>query len=230
MQRIICVGDDIEEIKRAVREGIAWGYDLILTTGGLGPTSDDLTIEAIAEALGLRVVIDDRSLAILKRRLEERYKAQGTSLELTPRRLKMATIVQGATPIDNPVGLAPAMELRVGKTLIISFPGIPEEMKAIFEGHVLPIIDKMSARRVIATTLRIALSGEHLAEVVREMEKAFTAVYVKTYAGNVIPGLGTRTDILIEGTSEDECRQILEKVLEVVASSVSAKGGTWQIE
>jgi len=230
LRRIVCIGDDVEEIKKAVRDGIAEGYDLILTTGGLGPTPDDLTVEAIAEALGLRVVLDERALAILRKGLEERSKSQGTTIELTPRRLKMATIVEGSTPIDNPVGLAPAMELKIGKTLIISLPGVPEEMKDIFGRYVLPIIDKMSSRKLVAKTLRINLSGEHLAMLVRDMERAFPMVYLKTHAADVIPNLGTRTDMLVEGTSDEECQQTLGSVLKSVAMGVLARGGTWGIE
>ena len=230
MQRIVCVGDDVDEIKREVREGIVHGYDLILTTGGLGPTADDVTIEAVSEAVGLRVVLDEGAIAILRRRLEERSKTQRTTLELTSRRLKMATMVEGAIPIDNPVGLAPGMELKVGKTLIVSLPGVPDEMKAIFETHTLPIIDKMSTRKTAAKTIRIALSGEAMALAIREIEKTFPLVYLKTYAADIIADLGMRTDIVVEGSSDEECQRIIQKVLDTIASSVVARGGTWRME
>ena len=146
--RMITVGDDVDEIAWAVRESIRGGVDWIITSGGLGPTYDDLTLKGVAKALKRKLVLSRRALEMLKRRYEELYE-RGVipSPELTPQRIKMAMLPRGGRPLRNEVGSAPGVLLRSGRTRIACLPGVPSELKSIFENEVKPLIEK-SLRRV----------------------------------------------------------------------------------
>lgn len=124
--RALIVGDNSDEISWGIRTSLESG-DIIVTTGGLGPTFDDMTVESISRALGLETEIDQEELEYLK----ERYIGRG--IELTEERLKMVRLPVGSRAIHNPVGAAPGVILKHdGKTIII-LPGVPGEMKAILD-------------------------------------------------------------------------------------------------
>ena len=143
VDRMITVGDDVDEIVWAIRESIKSGVDWIITSGGLGPTYDDLTLKGVAKALRRKLVLNRKALEMLKRRYEKLYeKGVIPSPELTPQRVKMAMLPRGGKPLKNDVGSAPGVLLRYGKTRIVCLPGVPSELKNIFENEVEPLIRK----------------------------------------------------------------------------------------
>ena len=143
VDRMITVGDDVDEIVWAIRESIKSGVDWIITSGGLGPTYDDLTLKGVAKALRRKLVLNRKALEMLKRRYEKLYeKGVIPSPELTPQRIKMAMLPRGGKPLKNDVGSAPGVLLRYGKTRIVCLPGVPSELKNIFENEVEPLIKK----------------------------------------------------------------------------------------
>ncbi|MCD6126155.1 MAG: hypothetical protein J7J19_04010 [Thaumarchaeota archaeon] len=143
VDRMITVGDDVDEIVWAIRESIKSGVDWIITSGGLGPTYDDLTLKGVAKALRRKLVLNRKALEMLKRRYEKLYeKGVIPSPELTPQRIKMAMLPRGGKPLKNDVGSAPGVLLRYGKTRIVCLPGVPSELKSIFENEVEPLIKK----------------------------------------------------------------------------------------
>src|SRR5919197_886595 len=127
VRRVTVVRDEISEISSAIRESLARNPDILITTGGLGATYDDMTFEGMAIALGKKVVLDSRAVKML----EKSYSMRKLHYELTKSRLKMATIPEGFTPIQNPVGSAPAIMKQAGITMIFCLPGVPLEMKTI---------------------------------------------------------------------------------------------------
>ena len=143
VDRMITVGDEVGEIVWAIRESIKSGVDWIITSGGLGPTYDDLTLKGVAKALRRKLVLNRKALEMLKRRYEKLYeKGVIPSPELTPQRVKMAMLPRGGKPLKNDVGSAPGVLLRYGKTRIVCLPGVPSELKNIFENEVEPLIRK----------------------------------------------------------------------------------------
>ncbi len=115
------VPDIEDEIVAAVR-ALSARYDYVFTTGGIGPTHDDITADSIGKAFGKRVEIDPEAAA----RLERHYGPGGA----TPARLRMARAPEGATLIDNPVSIAPGF--RLGNVFVMA--GIPRVMRAMFDG------------------------------------------------------------------------------------------------
>ncbi|MEM3730192.1 MAG: nicotinamide mononucleotide deamidase-related protein [Candidatus Bathyarchaeia archaeon] len=143
VKRITVVGDDLDEIAKAIRESLQRKPNFIITTGGLGPTFDDKTFEGIAKALNLKLEVNEKALQMVKEKYEAYHKAgRIEKVELTPARIKMATIPEGAEPLPNPIGTAPGIIISVKETLLVALPGVPSEMEAIFDSHVVPLLKR----------------------------------------------------------------------------------------
>jgi competence/damage-inducible protein CinA-like protein len=131
---VLKVGDDREKLLWAMHQGSELG-DIIIGTGGLGPTADDLTTELVAEFLGRKLITNQAVADALKKRFEAR------AIAWTPKNLKQACFPEDAIIIPNPVGTAPGFRvtMRQGKSLIW-LSGVPREMIAMFNETVMPWI------------------------------------------------------------------------------------------
>ncbi|MEM2937589.1 MAG: nicotinamide mononucleotide deamidase-related protein [Candidatus Bathyarchaeia archaeon] len=143
VKRITVIGDETDEIASAVREALQRKPRFIITTGGLGPTFDDKTLEGIAKALNRKLELNEKALQMVKEKYEDYAKAgKIEKVEMTPHRVKMAMLPEGAEPLSNPVGTAPGVLLKVDDTFLVALPGVPSEMEAIFEGSVAALLKK----------------------------------------------------------------------------------------
>ena len=136
LQRITVLRDSLPAIRDGVTGALRRKSDLLITLGGLGPTHDDMTLKGIAIALDTRLMLNPEALAMVK----ARYSKLEASTGLTRSRRKMATLPEGAEPLPNIVGTAPGVTIKVGTIRLISLPGVPSEMKAIFTGSVIPML------------------------------------------------------------------------------------------
>lgn len=136
------VGDDGEDIRRSVARALE-SADLVLVTGGLGPTSDDRTREAVAELLDAPLHLDEALLD----QLEERFRRAGFD-ELPHRNRSQAMVPRGARVLDNPQGTAPGLVLDRNGALVVLLPGVPGEMKAIVRGAFEPVLDETLGDRL----------------------------------------------------------------------------------
>jgi molybdenum cofactor synthesis domain-containing protein len=144
-KRIIVIGDDVDEIAEVISESLQRKPRFIITTGGLGPTFDDKTLEGIAKALNRKLEVNKEALKMVEEKYEAYAKAgKIEKVEMTPPRIKMATIPEGAKPLPNPVGTAPGVIINLEETALIALPGVPSEMEAIFEGSVVPLLKRES--------------------------------------------------------------------------------------
>jgi molybdenum cofactor synthesis domain-containing protein len=141
VKRITVVEDDVAAIASVIRESLQRKPKFIITTGGLGPTFDDKTLEGIAEALNRKLEINEKALEMIKEKYEA-YAKTGKieKVELTPARVKMAKLPENSKPLPNPIGTAPGVILEVDETVLIALPGVPSEMEAICEGSVVPLL------------------------------------------------------------------------------------------
>lgn len=140
-QRITIIGDNVDEISTALQEAIQRNPSFIITTGGLGPTFDDKTLEGIAKVLERKLETHDQALKMVREKYRQ-YVEEGRmeKVELTPHRVKMAKLPKGAEPLFNPIGTAPGVIIKHNDTTIIALPGVPSEMKVIFEESVAPML------------------------------------------------------------------------------------------
>lgn len=120
------VADDIDELTHVLQDALSWA-DLIVVTGGLGPTEDDITRDAVARVLNAELDVDETVVE----RIRQRFERRGMVMPLNNRR--QAMFPRGSTLLDNPNGTAPGLWLEHGGSAIVLLPGPPREMKPMFE-------------------------------------------------------------------------------------------------
>ena len=150
------VGDNIERMALVLRQGLARS-GIVITTGGLGPTVDDVTREAVVEATGRPLVLYPECLA----EIEAIFARWGRGVRKNNRR--QAYLPTGAAPISNPVGTAPGFIIETEQGTVISLPGVPREMEHLMQASVIPYLKKrMGNEQVVikARTLRTVGLGE----------------------------------------------------------------------
>ncbi|MFW9767201.1 MAG: competence/damage-inducible protein A [Candidatus Thorarchaeota archaeon] len=147
IKRLATVRDEIEEIGEAI-EFVRAQCDVIITSGGLGPTHDDMTLKAISQHLNLKLVENSEAIKIIKRqykKLHENGIVQAP--EMTKSRKKMAQLPEGSKALDNRVGGAPGVMIQDRATTIFCLPGVPSELHFIFEDSVLPWLEDHVSQR-----------------------------------------------------------------------------------
>jgi nicotinamide-nucleotide amidase len=162
--RHVTVGDETRAIAEALRLAAA-DADLVVATGGLGPTLDDCTRQALAEVMGVALVEDPAATV----HLEGWAKVRGRTL--SPSNRIQTLLPRGATLLPNPVGTAVGIDARIGRTRVFCMPGVPVEMRTMLAGEVMPRLREAQGRRVtILRTVRTygmpeSLLGERLADL-----------------------------------------------------------------
>lgn len=148
------VGDEEERIAAAVR-GLIEAVDLLLVTGGLGPTADDRTRSAVARALERQVRRDERIVETIR----ERFAAMGREMPAVNDR--QGDVIAGAVVLDNPRGTAPGQRIDVNGKAIFLFPGVPGELAGLIESALLPwLADRPGTAPVRRRVLRVACLPE----------------------------------------------------------------------
>lgn len=176
--RLVALPDDLAAATQAVRAGLR-DADLVVTTGGLGPTPDDLTREAIAGALGRVPAVDPEQAVVLQRLFERRGVAMAAANS------KQAWLIPGAAALPNPNGTAPGWWVEApGGRIVVALPGPPREMRPMWQDHVLPRLRAigLGVDRAEAV-LRLTGVGESaLVELIGEGVLRATNPVVATYA------------------------------------------------
>ncbi|MBE3558828.1 MAG: competence/damage-inducible protein A [Ktedonobacteraceae bacterium] len=151
------VGDNLERIVETLRR--AWQRsELIIMTGGLGPTEDDLAREAISTLLGETMVID----AELEATLRSRFAHAG--IPMAERNLKQATLIPSARSLPNPVGTAPGWWVEKEGHIIVAMPGVPREMYRMWEEQAVPRLEAYAGGLIFTRILRVSGLGESTVE------------------------------------------------------------------
>lgn len=225
LRRITCIGDDMAEIGIVLMEALNRGNELIITTGGLGPSQDDITVDAIGKALKREVELNPEAVELLRRKCVE------LGVEMTPRRERMARLVDGGAPIPNPAGMAPGMLLTEGSTAIVSLPGVPAEMKAIFDGSVAPMIAERTGSRFTAETVSARIVFKDFFPIYESMMRDFPEAYIKNAATPPTTGgdrekvTEIKVDIVVEAASKEEGERKIVDLLGEFRKRLEAKGG-----
>jgi nicotinamide-nucleotide amidase len=159
-----CVVDDNKGRIIAALDRLARAAKVIVCTGGLGPTTDDLTREAVAAALGVPLERDQASLEHIRRRFEKLGRMMSESNG------KQADFPKGATVLPNPIGTAPGFMVELRGAQAFFMPGVPREMKRMFDDHVVPRIREMAPNNLHQIRFRTfglpeSVVGEKLAGI-----------------------------------------------------------------
>ncbi len=184
VKRVTVIADEINEIANAIHEALQRKPHFAIITGGLGPTFDDKTLEGVAEALNRKLAVNTTALRMVRERYEAYAKEKGTeTVELTPPRIKMATLPEKTEPVPNPVGTAPGVRADLKQTVLIALPGVPSEMKAIFNETVAPLLKQASEKSAFYER-SIYVDGvmeSSLAPLIAKVMRDNPGVYVKSH-------------------------------------------------
>jgi nicotinamide-nucleotide amidase len=206
----VTVADDHELLASAFRGALARA-DLVIATGGLGPTADDLTREAAAHALDRPIVRDAAILESLKARFA-RYNRVMAAVNA-----KQADVIEGARVLPNRNGTAPGQALEVGGRMLFLLPGPPWEMEAMFEADVFPRIAERAGGAVLRTrVLRIASMAES------DVEQLVAPVY-STFQNPRTTILGGAGDVELHLTASGSSPAAAEGAIEELAGLIRAR-------
>lgn len=229
VRRVVQLRDEVEAIAVELRGALEREADLVLITGGLGPTDDDLTLRAVAEGLGRPLQESAAAMALL----EERYRKlaeQGWlgDTRITPPRRKMAQFPAGGEALPNPVGTAPGVVLRKGRSVIVCLPGVPEEMRGIVEEALTSLLDQVLGEGTYAEWAVVALAGEALlAPCLRGVVAAHPRVYIKSHAQRLPRSSGplrVRITLSLAGRTPAEVQAGLEAALGELLAALGKAG------
>lgn len=179
------LGDDVQRLAAALlRHGET--ARAIVVTGGLGPTEDDLSREALAAALGVGLVLDEAVLSALRRRFEQRGR------RMAPSNRRQAFRPTTSEVIENPVGTAVGLRDRVREATVLLLPGVPAELEAMFDDHVRPLLDPLlaggalPARRLRTTQVAESVLATMVEEVLEDRADFALAYCVSTWGVDLL--------------------------------------------
>ncbi len=183
LEEIAVVKDNLDTIKNKIKEFLS-KYDLVITTGGLGPTPGDLTLEAVSLATKRKLELNKEALKMVEERLNYLFKhGLISSKNLTRSRKKMALLPQNSKPLINKIGVAPGVLLTVKNKKLINLPGVPAEMIYVFENFIQTKRGFFKAKKAfIQKEIQVEIKDESaLAPILRKIMKEFPKLKVKSY-------------------------------------------------
>nr|MDO8080986.1 molybdopterin-binding protein [Candidatus Freyarchaeota archaeon] len=218
---ISVVPDSLEEIEGVIKRYLDKEAELIVITGGLGPTLGDITLEAVSKALERGMSVEPRTLETVRDKYRQLFEAgYVSSPEMTEDRKKMTVLPEDSTPIFNAVGVAPGIFLRHGSTRILVLPGVPSEMMYLLE-MAIPLLSERTKGVVRTAELVVDVGDESaLAPLFRKVMEKFPQVSIKSYPS----GFGNRVMMrIIASTKADDAKEgdkILSEALEHMKSLI----------
>ncbi len=203
VSQILTISDEIETIKNTLESALATG-DLIITTGGLGPTRDDKTKKAIAEFFHDEIALDEATFNHLKAYMEKRGR-----LEILERNREQAFVPTKSTVFQNHFGTAPCMMMEQDGKLLFSLPGVPYEVKPLIKDQIIPYLKEKFNLSYISTRIVsvVGIPESILADKIESWELALPGNLALSY----LP-VGTRVKLRLTASGDDE--KILQSLLE----------------
>lgn len=209
------VGDNPVRLKDAIKSALDRS-DLLIMSGGLGPTYDDLTKETAAECMGRKLYLDERSLQRIKDNFAFRCRT------MTKNNEKQAFIPEGSVIFDNNAGTAPgcAIEDEENGKIIIMLPGPPFEMKRMFSESVIPYLQQFTDTRFVSKNINIFGMGESAVEsVLKDLMLAAKNPTVAPYCGDG----EVRLRVTASGASDEECEALCDEMIERIRGTEVGK-------
>jgi nicotinamide-nucleotide amidase len=206
------VGDDDSRLEEAIRDAVKRSR-VVITTGGLGPTEDDITRKVAARALGRRLFLDESVLEEIRKRF------QSFGLTMPERNSRQAMVIEGAAVLDNPNGTAPGLLMEHDDTAIALLPGPPREMRPMFENHVQPRLESKAGHlRVVRRVLRVAGIGESA------VDERIAPIYTR-YTNPQTTILFNKSEIEVQLTARGRTEADAETLLDKVSAELESELG-----
>ncbi|NII28267.1 CinA family nicotinamide mononucleotide deamidase-related protein [Pseudoflavitalea sp. X16] len=218
LKRRVAVGDNKQEILNALDDQ-SRDTQIILITGGLGPTADDITKPVLCDYFGGKMVVDQNTLAHVKYLFEQVFRRP-----ITERNLKQAEVPDVCTVLHNTRGSAPGMWFEKNGRVFVSLPGVPHEMKGLMTNEVLPRLQQHFTMPFIShrTLLTAGIGESYLADKIQTWEEKLPAHFKLAY----LPNYGM-VRLRITGSGPD--KQQLEEALDTEFSKVKALVKEWMV-
>ena len=216
------VGDSLEDMRSSFAQALARA-EIIVASGGLGPTDDDRTREAVSELLGRRLTLDDAIVG----QIQERFRRFGRAMPEINKR--QAMVPEGATILPNPRGTAPGLWMEANGHIVILLPGVPRELRALFEEEVKPRLARLGREeRLFTRDLRITGLGE---SDVEQRVSPLYALYPDTETTILATATGVQLHPRIWSGDAGKAEKILDEMAERMALALgehlySTKGET----
>ena len=205
------VGDNPQRLKKALEIAFSRS-DMVIATGGLGPTKDDLTKEVSAEFFGKKLILHEESLNRIKEFFEKR------GLPLTEGNIKQAYIIEGSKVIPNDWGTAPGIIYENNGKILILLPGPPREMIPMFETYVVPYLLTLSSETIQSKVLRICGLGESfMEERIKDLIENQTNPTIAPYA--------KEGEAILRITAKAKSKEEAEKLIEEVEKEIRKRLG-----
>jgi nicotinamide-nucleotide amidase len=215
LRRVTQLVDDLDQIVEALEDSLRRGTRMIITTGGLGPTPDDLTVEAATKVLNRDTVVDEETLQ--------------SRDEISPGLLKMATVPAGSEVCQNPAGWAPCTFVRHDGGTIVIMPGPPKEMEAVFTLHVSEAVSALSAHKTAALRVVVTMFESEVSPLMQEVMARYPSSYLKAYVALRDPGGQTLPlDVVATGVDDHAARHTLQEAVSFLGELVTARGKTME--
>jgi len=228
LRRVTTIGDEPETIAEALHDALRRDAHFIIFSGGLGPSEDDLTVDSIGGALDRRTVIDEDGAA----KIREVYHRRGITDETSHRRgERMARILEGSRPMQNPVGFAVGMCIEEAGKTICTLPGVPSEMKGMFDAHIAPMIESRADSVFLAKTYNVSMVWKDFFPLYREMQRDYPDMYIKNAATPPVEGEDRdkvhtiKVDFVLEAPTHDEAEAKMTGFLADYMSRIEKTGG-----
>ena len=220
VQRITCVPDSIADICTVVKEAVSRTPHFIILSGGLGPTPDDLTIEAVSKIFNLPVVTRVEILQLMAAR-------RGVPLDqLPPNLVRMARSLEGAECLPNPLGWAPVTLIKNSDTTIITLPGPPAEMNACFNEYIAKRIRERTPYESISKRVAVTMAESRISPIIEEIMKNTPGTYLKPLVSeyqrdkNLLP-----VEVIVFAEDEEACRKKMKETQERLRELLVQNGG-----
>jgi len=223
LKRITTIEDDVGIISRTLQTILERKPDMVFTTGGLGPTFDDMTLAGIADGLNRELELNQHAYNSIKRAYEHAYKSGILKLEgMTKEREKMSYLPQGSIPLPNIRGTAPGVKLKEGKTSIFILPGVPSEMKAIFLNVIKPILKEKRGKFVEKGLFFMGIGESQIAPYTTKLEEKYSQLWIKTHPRI---GLSLEVELSITGFNVENGDEIAEQALNEIREIILSLNG-----
>ena len=228
LRRVTMIGDEPELIASTLNEALLRDAHFIILTGGLGPSEDDLTVDSIGMALGQESMIDEEGAA----KIEAVYRNRGiTDSAQINRGRRMARVLEGSKPMQNPVGFAVGMAVDVGGKTVCTLPGVPAEMKGMFDAHVAPMIQSQATSVFQAKTYNISMIWKDFFPLYRQMQIDYPDIYIKNAATPPVEGEDRekihtiKVDFVLEAATYEEASKKMAEFLTDYRKRIDETGG-----
>jgi molybdenum cofactor synthesis domain-containing protein len=224
LRRVTMVGDDYDDMRDTLLGALDRDTEIIIFTGGLGPSEDDFTVDAIGRALGKAVVTDPVGF----QKIKGIYERRGSDLK---RGARMARILEGSEGIQNHVGMSVGMRLLHMGKLIFTLPGVPQEMQGMFDEHIAPVVEAEAKHKLLGHTYGVSMVWKDFFPVYTKLQADYPEIYIKNAATppeaeeerSKVKEI--KVDIVVQGATMREAEEKMESFMAEYKRRVDAAGG-----